>query len=93
MSGQASEQLLLSGWLTAVQSMSAELVAEVSVGLATDTTFYLSRWGEALKVNTLTFTIRASDSSWQPGLPERPLFPAKWLADGRPEHVSKAPGE
>ena len=27
-----------------------------------------------LKVNKLTFTIRASDSSWHPGLPWRPLF-------------------
>ena len=36
-----------------------QLVAEVLVGLATDTTVYLSRRGEALKVNKLTFTIRA----------------------------------
>jgi len=46
------------------------------VGLATDTTVYLSRQGEALKVNKPTFTIRASDSSWHPGLPGRPLFPS-----------------
>jgi len=52
-----------------------KLVAEVLVGLATDTTVYLSRWGKALKVNKLTFAIRASDSSWHPGLPGRPLFP------------------
>ena len=39
------------------------LVAEVLVGLATDTAVYLSRRGGALKVNKLTFTIRASDSS------------------------------
>ena len=51
------------------------LVPEVLVGLATDTTVYLSRRGEALKVSKLTFTIRASDSSWHPGLPGRPLFP------------------
>jgi len=38
-------------------------VAEVLVNLATDTTVYLSRRGGALKVNKLTFTIRASDSS------------------------------
>jgi len=44
-------------------------VAEVLVGLATDTTVYLSWRGGSLKVNTLTFTIRASDSSWHPGLP------------------------
>ena len=34
-------------------------VAEVLVGLATDTTVYLSRRGEALKVNKLTFTNQA----------------------------------
>ena len=45
------------------------------MGLATDITVYLSRRGEALKVNELTFTIRASDSSWHPGLPGRPMFP------------------
>ena len=39
------------------------------MGLATDTTVYLSRRGEALKVYKLTFTIRTSDSSWHPGLP------------------------
>ena len=43
------------------------------VGLATDTTVYLSRRGEVLKVNKLTFTTRASDSSRHPGLPGRPL--------------------
>jgi len=47
----------------------ALLVAEVLAGLATDTTVYLSRRGEALKVNKLTFAIRASDSSWHPGRP------------------------
>ena len=31
------------------------------MGLATDTTVYLSRRGGAPKVNKLTFTIRASD--------------------------------
>jgi hypothetical protein len=31
--------------------------------------------GRALKVKKLTFTIRASDSSWHPGLPGRPLSP------------------
>ena len=51
-----------------------KLAAEVLVGLEPDTTVYLSRRGEALKVNKLTFTIRASDSSWHPGLPGRPLF-------------------
>ena len=45
------------------------LVAEVLVGLATDSTVYSSRWDEALKVNKLTFIIRAFDSSWHPGLP------------------------
>ena len=49
------------------------LEAEVLVGLAKDTPVYLSRRGEALKVDTLTFTICASDSSWHPGLPGRPL--------------------
>ena len=48
------------------------IVAEVLVGVATDATVFLSRWGEALEVNELTFTIRASDSSWHPGLPGRP---------------------
>ena len=32
--------------------------------------------GEALRVNKLTFTICASDSSWHPGIPGRPLFAA-----------------
>ena len=50
-------------------------LAEGFVGLATDTILHLSRRGEALKVNELTFTIRASDSSWHPGLPGRPLSP------------------
>ena len=50
-------------------------VAEVLVGLATDTKVYLSRREEALKVNKLTFTIRASDFAWHPGLPGSPLFP------------------
>ena len=45
------------------------------MGLATDTTVYLSRRGGALKVKKMTFTIRASNSSWHPGLPGRPLFP------------------
>ena len=31
---------------------------------------------EALQVNKLIFAIRASDSSWHPGLPGRPLFAA-----------------
>ena len=43
------------------------------MGLATDITVYISRRREALKVNKLVFTVRASDSSWLPGLPERPL--------------------
>ena len=51
------------------------LGAEVLVDLATDTTVYLSRRGKALKVNKLTFTIRASDSAWHPGLPGCPLSP------------------
>jgi len=51
------------------------LVAEVLVSLATGTAVYLSRRGGVLKVNKLTSTIRASDSSWHPGLPGRPLFP------------------
>ena len=50
------------------------LVAEVLVGLPTDTTVYLSRRGGALTVNKLTFNIRASDSSWHPGPPGRPLL-------------------
>ena len=37
--------------------------------LATDTTVYLNRRGEALKVHNLTFTICASDLSRHPGLP------------------------
>jgi hypothetical protein len=44
-------------------------VAEVLVGLATDTAAYLSRREDALKVNTLTFIISASDSSWRPRPP------------------------
>ena len=55
------------------------LVEEVVVGLATNTTVYLSRRGDALKVNKLTFTIRTSDSSWHPGLPGRPHFVYKAL--------------
>ena len=47
----------------------SQLVAEVLAGLATDTAVYSSRPEEALKVNKLTFTIRASDSSWHHGLP------------------------
>ena len=43
------------------------------MGLATDTTVCSSRQGEALEVEKLTFTIRASDSSWHPGLPWRPV--------------------
>ena len=50
-----------------------QLVAGVLVGLATGTTLYLSQRGEALKVNKSTSTIRASDSSWHPGLAGRPL--------------------
>ena len=55
-------------------------VAEVLVGLATETPVCFSRRGGALEVNTLTFTIRASDSAWHPGLPGRPLFreAARW---------------
>ena len=53
----------------------SKLVAGVSSGLATDTTVHLSGQGGALKINRLTLTIRASDSSWHPGLPGRPLFP------------------
>ena len=45
--------------------------------MATDTAVYSSRWGEALKVNKLTFDIRAFDSSWHPGLPGRPLLPGR----------------
>ena len=63
------------------------LVAEVLVGLATDTTVYSSQWGEALQVNKLTFTIRASDSSWRPGLPGRPLFPAFLSYHDTPNHT------
>ena len=48
------------------------LVAEVLVGLATDTTVYLTRRGG----DRLTFTIHASDFSWHPGLPGRPPFPS-----------------
>ena len=56
------------------------LEAEVLVGLATDTTVYLSRRGGTLKVDKLTFAIRASDSCWHPGLPGRPLFPRVQVA-------------
>ena len=45
--------------------------------LATDKTVCLSLWGQAPLVNKLTFSIRASDSSWHPGLPGRPLFHAR----------------
>ena len=48
------------------------IVRLVVVGLVTDTKVRFSRRGEALKVNKLTFIIRASDSSWHPGLPGRP---------------------
>ena len=34
--------------------------------------------GEALQVNKVTFTIRASDSPWHPGLPGRPSFPLEF---------------
>ena len=44
------------------------LGAEVVVGLATDTTVYLSRREEALDV-ILTFTIRASVAPWAPRTP------------------------
>ena len=36
-----------------------------------------SRRGEALKVNKLTFSIRASDSSWHPELHGRPQSPGR----------------
>ena len=49
-------------------------VAEVLVGLATDTRVYSNRRGEVLRVNALAFTIRAFDSSWHPGLLGRSLF-------------------
>ena len=52
-----------------------QLVAEVLVGLATDTTGYLSRWGDVRKVDELTVIIRASDSSWHPAPPPRPPAP------------------
>jgi len=52
-------------------------VAEVLVGLATDTPVVLSRREAALKLNKLTFIICASDSSWHPGLLGRPLFPRR----------------
>ena len=39
--------------------------------------------GGALSVNQLAFTIHASDSSWHPGLPERPLFPG-WMSSRGP---------
>ena len=55
------------------QPPAAVCLAEVLMGLATDTTIYLSRREEALEVNKLIFTIRASDSSWHPGIPGRPL--------------------
>ena len=45
---------------TCVVSFQGKLVAEVLVRPATDATVYLSRRGEALRVNKLTFTIRAS---------------------------------
>jgi len=41
------------------------------VGLATDTH---NLRVEARKVNKLTSTLHASDSSWHPGHPGRPLF-------------------
>ena len=52
-------------------------VAEVLVVLATDTTVDGIQREEALKVNELTFIIRASDSSWHPGLPGRPVIPCE----------------
>ena len=54
-------------------------VAEVLVGLATDTTIYLSRQGGVLKVDMLIFTIRASDSSWRPRLQGRPLVQLAYI--------------
>ena len=51
------------------------------MGLATDTTVYLSLREKALKVSKLTLTIRASDSSWHPGLSGRPLFPHRRKVD------------
>ena len=58
---------------TSLRKQSEVSVAEVLVGLATDTTVYSSPRGKALEVNQLTFVIRASDSAWHPGLPGRPL--------------------
>jgi len=53
------------------------LVAEVSVDLATDTTVHSIQREEARKVNKLTFTTHASESSRHPGLPGHPLFPRR----------------
>ena len=71
----AKQHLVRNGRIDGPAECLSELVAEVWVILATDTTVYLSRRGKALKVNALTFAIRASDSSWHPGLPRRPLIP------------------
>jgi len=59
------------------------LVAEVLVVLATDTTVYFSRWA----ANKLAFTIRASDSSWHPGLPGRPLVTFGLVPSARGPHL------
>ena len=60
-----------------------ELKAEVLVGLATDITVYSSRRGDALQVKKMIFTIRASDSSWHPGLPRRHLLAPPPAGDER----------
>ena len=59
------------------------------MGLATDTTVYTIRRGEAPPVNTLTFTIRASDSSWHLGLSGRPLLPRESFVSSRILHASQ----
>ena len=45
------------------------------MGLATDTTVYLSGGEKRVKSTKLTFTIRASDSSWRLRRPGHPLLP------------------
>ena len=55
-----AKDLVVEGGGQALHLLGHLLVAEVLVGLATDTTVYLSRHEEALTVNKLIFTNRAS---------------------------------
>ena len=60
-----------------------KLVAEVLVGLASDTLVYLSRWGETVQVKNMTFTIRAL-APWAPRAPSV-YHPGPGTRNPRPE--------